>query len=643
MESLFCLVIKSSIYGSLVGLVILLIKSLLRERLLPKHRYVIGLLIVLKLIIPFGPKSNMSIFNNFKIENTKFNLNYEIINHNQNDIDKLYIKSRDNNYKTKDFSSSGYNKLNLNDKEKFKEKKNIYIIYKSINKALSFGWFIVCITLLTNSLISYVNINCRICSIKVNCEKRLNNILVYSKDELSIKKDIKLVINNYVNTPAIIGIIKPKILLPVNMMSLKDDDIYHIFMHELAHYKRKDNIINLVLLIVQHIHWFNPFIKYVLNGIREDMELATDEKVLERLEIKDHKSYGITLLNVVSSMNKNYIKVDLIGMARNKKEMEKRIMNIKLVQKSKSTKIAYTLIGTLTIAFLSPVVLTSAQSSQYISYASIKDKTDLKKNKLSNHQSKFFELVESYNNNNKTMSIDEIRNNMKNFTLTETRQLGLDKADIYSKDNEKLIVYYTKHDEKGPYFARNFEYKIMDTHSKIKSISLSYIDVSYNNTVVFVEIATESIDELDKYSKFLGIDKSNSELYLDYINLLNNMQSKEEFTKNDIVNINQNFRQVDNVFSTKVLGKEQLEVIFDKDINSIENILLGTPSINSPNSAYIQTKTGYLKYSEFDVQKHYKEEYNLSYGKTGHIISINREDSNDAKQLFTNLMNVYSK
>lgn len=640
MENIFYLVIKSSIYGSVVGVIVLFIKRILGEKLQPKYRYLLGLLIVVKLIIPFGPESNISIFNSIKIEKNTFDINHETIKNDQNNVDKGSVKYYSSNDKTKDILNSNYNKLNLNNKEKIELNKDIYYREKYITKVLSFVWFTVFITLLITSLIFYSQINFKVYKMGDNFEKRLDDILNYSKDKLGIKKDIKLVLNDFVNTPAIVGIITPKILFPQNMINLNYDDIYHIFMHELAHYKRKDNIMNLLLLIIQYIHWFNPCIKYIFNELRSDMELATDEKVLQKLESEDYKLYGLTLLNVISSMNNNYIKVNLIGMARNKKEMEKRIMNINLVKKSKSRKRIYTCIGAIAIGFLSPVLLTSAQSSQYISYANIKDKKNVEQYKLSDYQNKFFDLVEYYNSN-KTMSIDEIRNNMKDFTLTETKQLGLDKADIYSRDNEKLIVYYTKHDGVGPYYARNFEYKLMDRNSGIKSISLSYIDVSYNHTVVFLKIATESIDELDKYSKVLGIDKSNSELYLDYINLLNNISDKEEFTKDDIENINSKFKQVDNVFSANILGKEQLEVILDKGSNKVGTILLGTSRINSPNSSYIETKTGYLKYSEFDVQQYYTEEYNLSYGKTGHIISVNKENTNDIKQLFIKFMSSY--
>lgn len=640
MENIFYLVIKSSIYGSVVGVIVLFIKRILGEKLQPKYRYLLGLLIVVKLIIPFGPESNISIFNSIKIEKNTFDINHETIKNDQNNVDKGSVKYYSSNDKTKDILNSNYNKLNLNNKEKIELNKDIYYREKYITKVLSFVWFTVFITLLITSLIFYSQINFKVYKMGDNFEKRLDDILNYSKDKLGIKKDIKLVLNDFVNTPAIVGIITPKILFPQNMINLNYYDIYHIFMHELAHYKRKDNIMNLLLLIIQYIHWFNPCIKYIFNELRSDMELATDEKVLQKLESEDYKLYGLTLLNVISSMNNNYIKVNLIGMARNKKEMEKRIMNINLVKKSKSRKRIYTCIGAIAIGFLSPVLLTSAQSSQYISYANIKDKKNVEQYKLSDYQNKFFDLVEYYNSN-KTMSIDEIRNNMKDFTLTETKQLGLDKADIYSRDNEKLIVYYTKHDGVGPYYARNFEYKLMDRNSGIKSISLSYIDVSYNHTVVFLKIATESIDELDKYSKVLGIDKSNSELYLDYINLLNNISDKEEFTKDDIENINSKFKQVDNVFSANILGKEQLEVILDKGSNKVGTILLGTSRINSPNSSYIETKTGYLKYSEFDVQQYYTEEYNLSYGKTGHIISVNKENTNDIKQLFIKFMSSY--
>src|SRR5699024_12359342 len=65
MNKLFELIIEASIYGSITGISILIVKGLLRKNLLPKWTCILWLLLVINLIIPFGPESEISIFNKF--------------------------------------------------------------------------------------------------------------------------------------------------------------------------------------------------------------------------------------------------------------------------------------------------------------------------------------------------------------------------------------------------------------------------------------------------------------------------------------------------------------------------------------------------------------------------------------------------
>ena len=74
------------------------------------------------------------------------------------------------------------------------------------------------------------------------------------KDTQKLKDNIS--ISDKVKTPAVYGIIKPKIILPTEYDANK---LNFILMHEKAHIKRKDNFIRLLALIVVCFHWFNPF------------------------------------------------------------------------------------------------------------------------------------------------------------------------------------------------------------------------------------------------------------------------------------------------------------------------------------------------------------------------------------------------
>ena len=91
----------------------------------------------------------------------------------------------------------------------------------------------------------------------------------------------------------------PKILVPEGFTEKEDEIIENVFMHELSHYKRKDMITNFILIIITSLHWFNPFVYALFKKIRQEMELATDEIALSKMNQDEKKRYGLTLINLL--------------------------------------------------------------------------------------------------------------------------------------------------------------------------------------------------------------------------------------------------------------------------------------------------------------------------------------------------------
>mgnify|MGYP004478085601 CR=1 FL=1 len=120
-------------------------------------------------------------------------------------------------------------------------------------------------------------------------------------------------------------------------------------MHELSHYKRKDLILNYILLFITTIHWFNPFIWLFFKKIRQDMELATDEIVLEKLESNEKKEYGMALINALETFQEEKQTAKLLCVTDDNKNIERRIKMIKLSDKFSKNKIIIAIISTIII------------------------------------------------------------------------------------------------------------------------------------------------------------------------------------------------------------------------------------------------------------------------------------------------------
>lgn len=107
-------------------------------------------------------------------------------------------------------------------------------------------------------------------------------------------------ISDKIKTPAVYGIIKPKIILPIEY---QESELNYILKHENAHIKRKDNLVRLLAFIIVCLHWFNPFAWLLLKVLYSDIELACDESVLSNCDETERKKYAYTLLSTAEKTN----------------------------------------------------------------------------------------------------------------------------------------------------------------------------------------------------------------------------------------------------------------------------------------------------------------------------------------------------
>jgi TonB family protein len=84
-----------------------------------------------------------------------------------------------------------------------------------------------------------------------------------------------------VREPAVIGILKPVIVLPPNHR-FTPDELEAVFAHERAHIARRDNLVALVVRLVGALSWFDPLHLIARRRLVELRERVCDELVLAR-------------------------------------------------------------------------------------------------------------------------------------------------------------------------------------------------------------------------------------------------------------------------------------------------------------------------------------------------------------------------
>lgn len=109
----------------------------------------------------------------------------------------------------------------------------------------------------------------------------------------------RIYVHRDVTSPFVIGILKPRILLPEG---LDEATAEAVLAHENCHIRRGDHIIKTAAFLILAVHWFNPFCYLAFFLMSRDMEMSCDEKVLASMDHPDkRKEYSMAILKTATN------------------------------------------------------------------------------------------------------------------------------------------------------------------------------------------------------------------------------------------------------------------------------------------------------------------------------------------------------
>ncbi len=313
---IFALCLNATVFGTVVGMIIYLLKSTFLRRLSAGWQYYLWSVMIIKLIFPKGPQSNISVFNSLNLSGTL----------SEQQLLETAVRAQE-------VSASA----------------------RGVFDILAYIWAAGCVLALLWLCFSFIHMRLKIsrCS-AAPCDRTLS-ILDECKDLTGVKHNIGIVVQNHVPTAALCGLIRPKILITPEFEASHENHMKYCFIHELSHYKRGDVAVNYLLLLLSCFHWFNPALWFLFARVRRDTELATDEKTMLCLKPDNRSNYGMALIDTISRSRGRTPAI--LGMANNKQDMKKRIMAIACFKKPGFMQ---HISGLFTILFIASVCLTSA-------------------------------------------------------------------------------------------------------------------------------------------------------------------------------------------------------------------------------------------------------------------------------------------
>ena len=339
--------LSMSFSGALLILALVCGERFLKHKISRQWQYYIWLIVILRLLLPFGPETNLmgktyQAVDEAITQNTSLSEAQEPVNAPGNVLPPAVGSEPDNEntnspveelvtaHPLKDITS-----LLIN---------HIWLIWLMV----ALGMLIRKVTIY-QGFIRYIN-----AGLSPVSDMGILDRLSVVAERVGIKKPIELCVNPLISSPLLIGFFHPCIVLP--SVDISEKDFQYIVLHELTHYKRRDMFYKWLVQVTVCLHWFNPFVHLMSREITKACEFSCDEAVLTKMGYGNAQEYGNTLLDAMAAVGRYKENPGAVTLSENKQLLKERLGAImKFKEQSRTVKMltfALTLCVLLGAAFV---------------------------------------------------------------------------------------------------------------------------------------------------------------------------------------------------------------------------------------------------------------------------------------------------
>ena len=102
------------------------------------------------------------------------------------------------------------------------------------------------------------------------------------RERIRIAQPVILLESCLVDVPVVIGLVRPAILMPVGLLvGLSTDQVQAILLHELAHIRRRDYLVNVLQNFVEGLLFYHPAVWWISGLVRAERENCCDDVVVD--------------------------------------------------------------------------------------------------------------------------------------------------------------------------------------------------------------------------------------------------------------------------------------------------------------------------------------------------------------------------
>jgi beta-lactamase regulating signal transducer with metallopeptidase domain/ligand-binding sensor domain-containing protein len=341
--------LKATFQGSLLVCVIMLIKVILRERLPARWHYCFWLILLARLSLPWAPPSRISIYGLIPGSPSAHHTarSMPIAHFDEAEAgsdpsirggiaDRASVSDHASDSQRGQSGAAGPTAIQLPARTPGSSNGRLpqtndepHRVGLFVTRVLPWAW-LAGVTVLAG----YILIRALGLWRTVRCERpvtdqQILDLLEDCKMQMRVRTLVGVVVTDKIKMPALFGFVRPRILLPQGLIEILGlDELQCVFLHELAHLRRRDICFAWLVCLLQVLHWFNPLIWFAFRRMRADQEMAADALALSTAGPEESRRYGRTIVGLIERFSRPQYLPSLAGIIENPSRVERRVRAI---------------------------------------------------------------------------------------------------------------------------------------------------------------------------------------------------------------------------------------------------------------------------------------------------------------------------
>ena len=193
---------------------------------------------------------------------------------------------------------------------------------------ISVLWLVTIVILSSKLLIEIRNVNNLPMHSSISPSLALSVRFDELAKQIKLTKTPKLLISLKAEVPMAIGWLKPVVLLPASMVTgLNSAQLEMLILHELAHIRRHDYLVNFLQTLIELLFFFHPGVHWIGKQMRNEREYCSDDIAVQHCG--DAIAYAHTLTDTASLCAKNHFHtIPTMAMAASGGDLKERVLRL---------------------------------------------------------------------------------------------------------------------------------------------------------------------------------------------------------------------------------------------------------------------------------------------------------------------------